>query len=84
MPACSPEFVDFPTALKLLKDTVKQYGNNFIRNGQLISKRLFGIFHSSKKWTKKFYLTTMQACLKVWKSGGASSKGQGQKSGGAQ
>ena len=24
----------------------------------------------------------MQACLKVWKSGGASSKGRGQKSGG--
>ena len=29
-------------------------------------------------------LLLLQACLKVWKSGGASSKGRGQKSRGAQ
>ena len=27
--------------------------------GQIISKRLFGILNSSKKWTKKIDLTTM-------------------------
>ena len=27
--------------------------------GELISKELFGILNSSKKWTKKFDLTTM-------------------------
>ena len=46
---CSPKFADLHTALKLSKQAVK-----LILNGQLISKRLFGIFHSSKNWTKKF------------------------------
>ena len=40
---CSPKFADLHTALKLSKQAVK-----LILNGQLISKRLFGIFHSSK------------------------------------
>ena len=53
---CSPKVADFPTALKLSKQTVKQYGNNFILNGQLISKCLFGIFlQFSKKTNKKWY-----------------------------
>ena len=35
-----------------------------ITKGQLISKGLFGILNSSKKWTKKFNLTTILWCLR--------------------
>ena len=41
------------------------YSSNYITKGQLISKCLFGIFNSPKKWTKKFDFTTMVTSSRI-------------------